>query len=272
MEILGLVYWNPDPVVVTLGRLTVRWYGILFMLSFLMGMVLFTWIYRSENKPDDDVGLLILFMIVGTIVGTRLGHCFFYHPAEYLAHPANILKVWNGGLSSHGGAIGIGLALYLYSLTRANQPFVWVVDRASIPLALGASFVRMGNLVNAEILGKPTDLPWAFVFERKHDLTPRHPVQIYEAIAYVLIFAGLVAVYRRLRSRTPPGLLIGLFLTAVFTARFFIEFLKERQTGYLPGFTLNTGQMLSIPLVVLGIAILGWTARRGAVEGLPRRS
>jgi prolipoprotein diacylglyceryl transferase len=196
------------------------------------------------------------------VIGARLGHCLFYEPAYYLRRPLEILMIWRGGLASHGGAVGIFLALYGYSRRRPDQPYLWLLDRMAIPTALGGSFIRLGNLFNSEILGISTDVPWAFVFARIDDL-PRHPAQLYESLAYLLIFGVLFAVYRKRGSHTPRGLLLGLFLVLVFGARFVIECVKVRQAAFGEALPLSMGQLLSIPAILVGVVLLVRVGLRG---------
>ena len=203
-------------------------------------------------------GSLLTHLVLGTLVGARLGHCLFYEPAYYLSHPVDILKIWEGGLASHGGAAGVLIALWLYSRKHSDQSYLWLLDRIAVPAALGGALIRVGNLLNSEILGLPTDVPWAFVFARV-DQIPRHPVQLYEAAVYAVTFVTLLIIYRRLRAKTPEGLLLGLLLVAIFTARFFLEFFKERQSAYGEDLPLSVGQWLSVPFVVVGVVLL-WRA------------
>jgi phosphatidylglycerol:prolipoprotein diacylglycerol transferase len=201
---------------------------------------------------------VVVYMFAGTIIGARLAHCLFYDPVYFWKHPLEIIAVWEGGLASHGGAVGILIAMYLYTRRRPDQPFLWLLDRVVVSAALGGALIRIGNLFNSEILGTATQLPWAFVFQRV-DAVPRHPVQLYEAVAYLLIFVVLLHLYRRLQERTPRGLLFGIFLVCTFTARFFLEFLKQPQAAYEQNFAISVGQWLSIPFVVWG-AYLWWKA------------
>ena len=261
----ALVYWDISPELFTLGPLTVRWYGLLFALPFFLGYHIFTWVFRLEGKPEQDLDRLLLFMMGGTVIGARLGHCLFYDPVYYLSNPLELIKIWQGGLASHGAAIGIFTALYLYSRERPEQSYLWVLDRMVICVALGGFCIRLGNLFNSEILGRPTDVPWAFVFAR-YDELPRHPTQLYESLAYGLIFVMLFVLYRRLKDRTPRGLLLGLFLSSVFTCRFFVEYTKMRQAPFAEDWSLSMGQLLSVPLVLLGIAFLARSRRTGTPE------
>jgi phosphatidylglycerol---prolipoprotein diacylglyceryl transferase len=261
MCLVSYVYWNVSPVLFHLGPLVIRWYGLFFAIVFALGFLIMRWQFRVEHKDASSLDKLALYIMAGTIVGARLGHCLFYDPVYYFRHPVEILMVWRGGLASHGGAAGILIALYLYTRNRPDQPYLWLLDRMVVPAALGGSLIRLGNLFNSEILGTPTRVPWAFVFEQVSS-QPRHPVQLYESIAYALIFVMLLRVYRRLRAQTPSGLLLGLFLVSVFMFRFFIEFLKQPQAAYAHHLPLKTGQWLSIPFIGLGAVLLWRVSRR----------
>ena len=255
-----MIHWDVSPELLRLGPFALRWYGVCFALGFFLGYFIVRRIFRRENKPERDLDRLLFYMLAGTIVGARLGHCLFYEPAYYLSRPLEVLMFWKGGLASHGGAIGILTALYLYSRSRPEQPYLWLLDRIAVPTALGGCFIRLGNLFNSEILGTLTDVPWAFVFARI-DEVPRHPVQLYESIAYAFVFVVLLVVYRKWGDRTPRGLLTGLFLVLVFGARFFIEFVKMLQAAFGEALPLGMGQLLSIPMILAGLVLL-WRADR----------
>ena len=263
------IVWNVDPDILSLGPITIRYYGILFALSFFFGYNLIRSFFRREGKPESDLETLLTYMMVGTIAGARLGHCLFYDPAYYLTNPLKILMVWEGGLASHGGAIGILTALFLYSRKRPDQPYLWLLDRMAIVIALAGLFIRVGNFFNSEILGIPAGVPWAIIFDRIDSL-PRHPAQLYEAIAYGSIFVGLYRLYGKLSARTASGFLFGLFLTSVFGFRFFIEFVKERQAHYGLDLPLSIGQLLSIPLIIAGIVLLARAVKTGFDPGEPQ--
>ncbi len=250
-----MLHWNVNPELFHYGFIHIRYYSLMWMLAFLIGIYLFNWIYKREHKPLEDLDTLLVYMLLGTIIGARLGHCIFYDPGYYFSQPVRILKVWEGGLASHGAAIGILLALYLYARKRPDQPFLWLVDRMVIAVAIGGSFIRLGNFFNSEIIGRPAHVPWAVVFDRV-DAIPRHPTQIYEALAYLLIFVYLLYKYKRQGAKTPHGQLFGLFLILVFGFRFFVEFFKEYQEPFEAHLPLDMGQILSIPLVLLGIYYL----------------
>ncbi|MCF8266602.1 MAG: prolipoprotein diacylglyceryl transferase [Ignavibacteriales bacterium] len=252
---MSVINWNISPEIFSIGFITVRWYGILFAAGFLAGYQIMTKIFRWESKNPEDVNDLLWFVIIGTVVGARLGHCLFYNPEYYLTNPLEIIKVWNGGLASHGAAIGILSAVWYYSKKKKNQSYLWVMDRVVITAALGGALIRLGNLFNSEIIGTPTDLPWGFVFERVDDVV-RHPAQLYESIAYFIVFGIIYKLYLTKKERTPQGTIFGLFLILVFSFRFFVEFIKENQTYFEEGLLLNMGQLLSIPLVLLGFYLL----------------
>lgn len=257
---MDVLVWSVDPEIFRIGGFALRWYGVLFATAFLAGYEIMRRIYRAEGKPEDELDTLLIYMMLGTVLGARLGHVLIYDPAYYFAHPLQILAVWEGGLASHGGAVGIFVALWLYTRRRPDQPYLWLLDRLSIPTALGGFCIRTGNLFNSEILGNPSDVPWAVVFARV-DVIPRHPVQVYEALAYLAIFGLLAAVYRHTRRATPEGRLLGIFLIAVFGVRFLLEFLKTPQAAWEAGFAITVGQWLSLPLVAAGFWLLARTRR-----------
>ncbi|MBE0603553.1 MAG: prolipoprotein diacylglyceryl transferase [Deltaproteobacteria bacterium] len=257
-----MIHWNADPVLVTIGFITIRWYGVLFAAAFLLGFQIMGRIYDREGRPPEELDRLFLHMLVGIVIGARLGHCLFYDPLYYLAHPADIVKIWEGGLSSHGGAVGILASLFLFT-RRTGLDYLWLTDRIVIPLALGAAFVRIGNFMNSEIVGIPTGGSWGVVFERV-DMLPRHPVQLYEAAAYVAVFAILLLMYGRHRDRLRDGMLTGAFLSLVFSARFVFEFFKTPQAAYETTYAISVGQLLSIPFIIAGFLLI---ARAGTHAG-----
>lgn len=256
--------WNMDPVFLKIGPLSFRWYGLLFATAFISGFSIMKWIYDKEKKDPGELESLFTYIFVGTVAGARLGHCLFYDPVYYLSHPLNIFKIWEGGLASHGGAAGIILAIFLYSKKPETPGFFWILDRIAIPTALGGALIRIGNFFNSEILGIPFNGMWAIVFE-KVDQIPRHPVQLYEAMAYLITFALLLSYYI-LKNKTPgEKFLSGLFLIMVFSSRFFLESFKTGQAAYESGFVISVGQWLSIPFVLTGIyMIAGCLKRKGS--------
>ena len=253
--LLAFIEWSVSPEIFHLGPISVRWYGLLFASAFVAGYAILTWVFKKEGKPQEDLEQLAVYMIFGTVIGARLGHCLFYNPGFYLSHPIEILKVWEGGLASHGAAIGILIALYLFSKKKKSYTMLWTLDRVVIVVALGGSFIRLGNLFNSEIIGKPADVPWAFIFTSV-DNVPRHPTQIYESLAYLIVFLILIFIYAKGIEKNRSGLLFGLFLVLVFTFRFFVEFLKEDQSSFEAGMVLNMGQLLSIPFIIAGFIFI----------------
>lgn len=248
--------WNIDPNIFKFGAIQLRWYGVLFVASFFIGLEIMKWVYRREGKDPVVLDNFLMYVIVGAVVGARLMHCFAYEPDFYLSHPLEILYVWKGGLASHGGMLGVILALYLFA-RRYNEDVMWILSRATLPGMVTASFVRIGNFFNSEILGLQTDKPWAIVFSRVDSL-PRHPVQLYEAAAYLVILGVLLWVYRRATFAFATKILPGLFLLLLFTARFVLEYTKTEQADYTTALPFTVGQMLSVPFVLLGVFWVLW--------------
>lgn len=264
MQLLAIP-WNVDPEIISIGKLSIRYYGLFFATAFVLGYFIFTKIFKNEGISVEVLDKLTIYMVVGTVIGARLGHVFFYQPEFYLEHPLEILAIWHGGLASHGAAIGIIITLYLFT-RKEKKPFIWILDRIVIAVALAGFFIRMGNLMNSEIYGTTTNLPWGFIFLREGETVPKHPTQIYEALAYLGIFIFLYAHYFRNKGKIRPGFLFSMFLILVFTARFFIEFLKEVQVAWEKGMALNMGQILSLPFIALGIYILVRSLKRKPVK------
>ncbi|MDE3258032.1 MAG: prolipoprotein diacylglyceryl transferase [Gemmatimonadota bacterium] len=257
---IAQIHWSADPEIFRIGPVVLRWYSLCFLVTFVLGFFIVRRMFRLEGKSAKDLDSLVNHMVLGTVIGARLGHCLFYDPVFYLTNPIEIFKIWRGGLASHGAAIGIFAALYLYSRNRPDQSYLWILDRIVVTVALGGFFIRIGNFFNSEIYGTATTLPWAIVFSHV-DAVPRHPAQLYESFAYGLIFLLLYAVYSRQHDRTAPGLLLSLFLVSVFSFRVVVEFVKVRQAAYAHGFPLSVGQWLSIPLIILGIVLLVYAQR-----------
>jgi len=256
-------HWQFDPVAFSLGPLSVRWYGLLFVGAFLCGQWLLSRLFKAERRDPAQAEGLLLYALVGTLIGARLVHCLFYDPAYYLSQPLAILKVWEGGLASHGGALGLLAGLWLGGrrLTPPPHP-LWLLDRVAIPAALGGAFVRLANFLNSEIVGRPTSGDWGVVFTAV-DALPRHPVQLYEAASCLLVFVILLAAWWRWREATPRGLLFGGFLLLVFSARIVAEAFKQPQAAYEAGWPFTVGQGLSLPFVLAGLVFVvrAWRQR-----------
>lgn len=251
------ITWDAAPHIIRTEAFEIRWYGVMFALAFLLGYFFMQHVFTREKVNHEYLDRLALYLFFGALIGARLGHVFFYQPDFYLSNPAEIIKIWRGGLASHGGTIGILVSLYIF--TRNNPIFnlSWVLDRLVIPVALGGALIRVGNFFNSEILGTPTNLPWAVIFERVDDIA-RHPAQLYEALSYIVIFGILWFLYSKWGKSSPKGFLLGLFFILLFGARFMVEFVKET---YVEGLPLQMGQLLSIPFIVAGI-ILVWRSRK----------
>jgi phosphatidylglycerol:prolipoprotein diacylglycerol transferase len=257
-----ILTWTFSPILFSIGPVTIRWYGVLFVSAFLLGQSLLSRMFASEGVAKERAQELLVHALLGAIVGARLAHCLFYDPAYYLAHPLAILRIWEGGLASHGGVVGTFLGVWLASRKfRPRLPLIWILDRVAIPSALGAALIRVANFLNSEIVGVPTSGNWGVVFTAVDQL-PRHPVQAYEAIAYAITGLILWSMYRRLGRNTPQGLLIGWLLVLVFAARFFLETWKVPQAAYETGQMLSVGQYLSLPFIATGVAAIWWSRRQ----------
>jgi phosphatidylglycerol:prolipoprotein diacylglycerol transferase len=254
--LLDFIHWNVNPEIFSIGGLSVRWYGLLFAGGFYVGYLVMEKFFKKEKVSLAILDKLAMYMIISTVIGARLGHCLFYEPAYYLKNPIEMLYIWHGGLASHGAAVGIIFALFLFSKKQIPD-FWWVIDRIVIVVALAGFFIRMGNLMNSEIYGHATDMPWAFIFVRDdNDLLPRHPTQIYEAFGYLALFVILRWYYYKKEGNPNNGFLFGTFLIVLFSIRFIVEFLKETQVNFEKDMLLNMGQLLSIPFIISGIVIV----------------
>lgn len=255
------INWAPSPEIFSIGPIHIRYYSVLFVSGFIIGYYIFVKFFRREGLPVEILDVLLYTLLGSAVIGARLGHCLFYEPEYYLARPLEILKVWEGGLASHGGAIAILIAIWYYVKKYGRKydfDYMWLMDRIGVATALAGALIRLGNLMNSEIYGNPTDLPWGFVFLLRGETLPKHPTQLYEAIAYLVTFAVLMLLYFKALPKLKKGTLFGLFLIGIFGARFFIEFVKEPQVAFEQGMTLNMGQWLSIPFVIAGVAIMYW--------------
>ncbi len=261
MEPKNGIIWDADPIMFHIGNLGVRWYGLLFALGFVAGIYIVTKMFKREGVKQEWVDSLFLYVVIGTVIGARLGHVFFYDWGYYSEHPAEIFKIWHGGLASHGAFVGIALMLWLWSKYVSKRSILWVMDKVVVPTALAGVFIRTGNLINSEIYGTATSVPWAFTFIREDNI-PRHPTQIYEALAYLLIFAYLMYRFWKTDIRLHEGKLFGWFMLLVFGFRFFVEFLKVDQSAFEANMALNMGQWLSIPLALTGLFFVLWKPQK----------
>ncbi len=265
---LQFITWNADPIMFQLGSLQIRWYGLMFAIGFWLGTNIVAKMFQHEGAPESWIGSLLLWVLGGTIIGARLGHVFFYQWDYYSAHPEKIIAFWEGGLASHGGTIAIIIAVLLFSRITTKRSPLWTFDRLVIPIALVGAMIRFGNLMNSEIYGHPTDLPWGFIFLRGHEWPglPCHPTQIYESLAYLALFGLLMWMYWKKNAESRPGLIFGVFLTWLFTARFLIEFVKNPQVEFEQDMALNMGQLLSIPFILTGLGLIVYSMLRPKQE------
>lgn len=271
--LLNYITWNVNPVFFSLGPLTVRWYGFLWAIGIFLALIIVQKLYKNEKLPEAWIDKQFFYVVIGTIVGARLGHCFFYEwhllpqPVEflgitfkygnpYLSHPWKLLYIWQGGLASHGGAIGIIIAMYLYHRNVTHRGFIWGLDRLVIGAAATAFCIRLGNLMNSEIYGSATTLPWGFIFVRDGQTAPMHPTQIYEMLYCLVTFLVTWWLYWKKAAYKRTGLILGAFLLIVFGTRFLLEFIKLNQEAFESGMILNMGQILSIPFIVWGIWLI----------------
>lgn len=259
---LSYITWNADPILFTLGPLSVHWYGLAFAVGFIIGYNIVARMFRHEGAPEKWLGILLIYVVVATLVGSRLGHVFFYEPEFYLSHPGEIIKIWNGGLASHGGTIANIIAVFLFSWFVSKKPASWTFDKLVIPIALVGGLIRLGNLMNSEIYGEYTTLPWGFIFVRQGETLPAHPTQIYEALCYFALFGLLMWMYWKRNAEERPWLITGVFFIGIFLPRFLIEYVKNVQVAsevdMIARYGMNMGQMLSIPFILLGIGLVIW--------------
>lgn len=270
---LDYITWTANPDIID-SFVTVRWYGVMFAVGFYLGYNIEWKIFKHEGAPESWLGSLLMWTIAGTIVGARLGHVFFYEWDVYSQDPIRILYIWEGGLASHGGTIGVITGVFMFSIFTTKRTPLWTFDRLVIPIALVGGLIRIGNLMNHEIYGHVTDVPWAFRFITnihawQHGAAPvfsqpSHPTQIYEALCYFALFALLMWMYWKKNAECRPGLISGVFFTGIFLPRFLIEFVKNDQVAWEADMTLNMGQLLSIPFILLGWAFIAYSLMRPA--------
>ncbi len=258
---LNYVVWNANPVLID-SFITIRWYSLMFVIGFWLGYEIMARMFKHEGAPERWLGTLLIWVMFATMIGARLGHVFFYEWDMYSRNPIEILKIWEGGLASHGGTIGIIIAVILFSIFTTKRSPMWTFDRLVIPIALVGGLIRIGNLMNSEIYGHATTLPWGFMFVRSrewHTLyegVACHPTQIYEALCYFALFGLLMWMYWKKNAEERPGLIFGVFFIVLFTSRFLIEFLKNDQVAFEANMPLNMGQLLSIPFILAGIVMV----------------
>ena len=271
--LLNYITWDVNPEIFRIGAIAVRWYGLFWAIGIYATLLITTKIFKHEKLPEAWVDKLFIYTVLGAILGARLGHCFFYewklvadpitflgitfnYENHYLSHPWELLFIWRGGLASHGGAIGILIAMILFNKNVSKKGINWIFDRLLIGVCLCGASIRFGNLMNSEIYGSATSLPWGFLFVRTGETQPMHPTQIYEMIYCLVTFAIMWFMYWKKEAYKKNGLLFGIFLIGVFGSRFMLEFIKNNQEAFESGLPLNMGQWLSIPFIVWGIWLL----------------
>ena len=276
--ILDFITWNVDPVALTLGPLSVRWYGLLWALGIWLAYWIQIKLYKHEHLPDDWTDKLFMYMVIGVIVGARLGHCLFYEwhllpePVKflgitfkygnpYLAKPWQLLYIWQGGLASHGGAIGLLTAGYFLN-KQFKKGFIWIFDRLVIGVCVCGACIRLGNLMNSEIYGDYTTMPWGFIFARNGETQPCHPTQIYEMLYCLITFIVIWWMYWKKEAYKRTGLIFGVFLLGIFGTRFLLEFIKFNQEAFEENMLLNMGQILSLPFILWGIYLVVHALRK----------
>lgn len=268
---LDYITWAANPDIIS-SPITVRWYGLMFAIGFIIGYEIVARIFKHEGAPERWLGILLIYVVIATIVGARLGHVFFYEWDVYSQNPIRILYIWEGGLASHGGTIAIIIAIILYSIFVTKRSPLWTFDRLVIAIALVGGLIRLGNLFNSEIFGTATTLPWGFMFVRSREWhmlyegQAVHPTQIYEALCYFALFGLLMWMYWKKNAEERPGLIFGVFMIGIFLPRFLIEFIKNDQVAREATMSLNIGQQLSIPFILLGVGLIIYAMMRPKVH------
>lgn len=265
------VHWDASPFIFTIGSFGIRWYSILFVTGFVLGYYLFRHFFKKEGLPGEQLlDPLLYTLAIATIIGARLGHCLFYDASYYLGSWDGFLEIfmpWKGGLASHGGAIALLIAMWWFSRKYGRQygfGYLWILDRLVITVCFAGAFIRLGNLFNSEIYGNVTSLPWGFIFERNGETLPKHPTQLYEALSYTVLGLALLWLYEKKLDKLKSGTILGIFFIVLFGMRFLIEFIKEPQVAFENDMVLNMGQILSIPFIVGGLAVLLWSIFKGS--------
>ncbi len=279
MDLFAFISWNPDVEMFSIGSLHIRYYSMCWLVGLFLAYLIVKRLYRQQGISNDLFEPVFMYCFFGVLIGARLGHCLFYQPEYYLMHPVEMLlpiqQTSDGwkftgyeGLASHGGVIGMLISLWIYA-HRTKLSYRFVLDNIGIAAPMTGCCIRLGNLMNSEIVGLPTDMPWGFIFLHNGENFARHPAQLYEALFYLLVFlVGYFVVYRRYAHRVGTGFFFGYCLTMVFLFRFFIEFIKERQVSFEESMMLDMGQWLSIPLIIIGIACMVWGWKAKPVKNL----
>ena len=259
--ILLSINWNPNIEIFSIGPLSIRYYSLMFVLAFLLGLQIMKKVYKNDNVSIEKLDSLFIYLVLSILIGARLGHFLFYDFEFLIKHPLEVLLPFKfnpfkftgyQGLASHGAAIAVIISMFFYSKKVLEKPVLWILDRIVLPVAIGGVFVRIGNLINSEIIGKSTNSDYGFVFQQLGEDFPRHPTQLYEAFGYLITFIVLWYVYWKTDKKEKLGYLFGLFMVLLWSVRFIVEFFKEAQIDQRATWDLNTGQLLSIPMVIVG--------------------
>jgi len=252
----NFIHWNANPIFFTIPIIhwPVRWYGVSWALAFFVSNLIMGKIFKTEKRPETQLDSLTFYIVIATLVGARLGHCFFYDADRYFSNPLEILKIYEGGLASHGAAVGIFIGIYLYC-RKFKENILWLLDRMMVVVPIASFFIRFGNFMNSEIIGRVTHVPWAIIFTSV-DQNPRHPTQMYEAIYYLILFILMYFLWSKKRNDFGKGFMFGFYLVLMFTFRFLIEFLKENQSPFENEMFINMGQVLSLPFIIWGMIMV----------------
>ena len=268
------VNWHMNPEIFQIGSFSLRWYSVLFVSGFVIGWFIFKWFFKREGVPVSLLDPLLYTLLIGTIVGARLGHCIFYQPDYYFGSWQGFWEIfmpWKGGLASHGGTIALFIAMWWFAHHYGKKydfDLLWILDRLCITVCFAGALIRLGNLCNSEIYGDVTSLPWGFIFELRGETEPKHPTQLYEALSYIILGFVLLWMYKYKLDKLKRGTIIGIFFIVLFGMRFLIEFIKEPQVGFEENMVLNMGQWLSIPFILIGIGILVYSLKAGKPAGI----
>lgn len=254
------IHWNPSPDFVSFGTFAIKWYGVLWGASLMSCFFIIRYLFKVLGKDDEKITLAIQYVFIGGLIGARLAHIIFYQLDYYMAHPADIIAVWKGGLASHGGVVGGLIGLYLFCRNHKEFSFLWTLDIGIIAVPVLASLIRFGNLMNSELCGRVTDVPWAFIFENSPevDALPRHPVVLYESIAYLFIQLLMLALFKKYKE-SKPGIYMVTFFVTVFTVRFMLEFFKEPDGGLIFN-AISKTQLLNLPFILIALGVAYFVA------------
>lgn len=246
--------WNVDPELLSIGPFSLRYYSLMFIIGFLLMGEYVKKLFAKYGRDPELVSSLTTHIIVGMLIGSRLVHCLFYEPQYYLSNPIDILKIWEGGLASHGGYLGVIIAVWIFMRKHPEIKFFWIMDLIAGPCLFVGGLIRIGNLFNSEIVGRASDVPWAVIFQRV-DPFPRHPAQVYESIGYFTCAGILFWMEKKKFTQWKKGSILAAAMILSFAFRFFVEFVKDEQATITVSSVINMGQLLSVAFVIAGIVL-----------------